>query len=137
MRLINVKTHQLKEFFGDNIPAYCILSHTWGEEEVTYSDLAGTAKPGSKPYAKKAGYQKITFAKDQTLKDGHEYLWVDTCCIDKSSSARTSDKSLLFLHCLFSRLGLGIPTCVCGVLVERHSTFPLRTPWTNLCKKYI
>jgi hypothetical protein len=91
MRLINVKTHQLKEFFGDNIPAYCILSHTWGEEEVTYSDLAGTAKPGSKPYTKKAGYQKINFAKDQTLKDGHEYLWVDTCCIDKSSSAELSE----------------------------------------------
>lgn len=91
MRLINVKTHQLEEFFGDKIPAYCILSHTWGEEEVTYSDLAGTAKPGSKPYTKKAGYQKINFAKDQTLKDGHEYLWVDTCCIDKSSSAELSE----------------------------------------------
>jgi hypothetical protein len=40
MRLIHTKTRQLKEFLGDdNVPPYAILSHTWGEEEVTYQDM--------------------------------------------------------------------------------------------------
>jgi hypothetical protein len=42
-----------KDFVGDNIPKYAILSHTWGEdtEEVTFEDMTnGTGKD-------KRGYQ--------------------------------------------------------------------------------
>ncbi|KAH8194738.1 hypothetical protein TruAng_011096 [Truncatella angustata] len=38
MRLINVKTLELHEYFGDSIPQYAILSHTWGDQEVTYEE---------------------------------------------------------------------------------------------------
>jgi hypothetical protein len=37
------------------------------------------------------GYKKIEFTCKQAAKDGVEYVWVDTCCIDKSSSAELSE----------------------------------------------
>jgi hypothetical protein len=39
----------------------------------------------------KAGYQKVCFASRQSIADGYAYLWIDTCCIDKSSSAELSE----------------------------------------------
>jgi len=44
------------------------------------------------PAAKlKAGYTKIERCCDQAVGDGFEYVWIDTCCIDKSSSAELSE----------------------------------------------
>ena len=75
----------LTEFFEDNIPEYAILSHRWGAEEVTFKDLTdGTSKF-------KTGYDKIHFCGEQARRNGLEYFWVDTCCIDKSSSAELSE----------------------------------------------
>ncbi|KAK3348667.1 quinon protein alcohol dehydrogenase-like superfamily [Lasiosphaeria hispida] len=66
---------------NDKIPPYAILSHTWGNEEVSFKDFAnGMAK-------NKAGYAKIQFCGDQARYDALEFFWVDTCCIDKSDSA--------------------------------------------------
>jgi hypothetical protein len=66
---------------NDKIPPYAILSHTWGDKEVLFKDLAdGTAKD-------RAGYAKIRFCGDQARRDGLRFFWVDTCCIDKSDSA--------------------------------------------------
>jgi hypothetical protein len=39
MRLINSTTLELEEFIGDQTPLYAILSHTWGEEEITFQDF--------------------------------------------------------------------------------------------------
>ena len=66
----------------NNLPAYAILSHTWGEDdqEVTFQDL--TERSGKS----KAGYQKIRFCGEQAAHDGFRYFWVDTCCIDKSKT---------------------------------------------------
>ncbi|KAI9857277.1 MAG: hypothetical protein M1813_008315 [Trichoglossum hirsutum] len=71
----------------DTIPPYAILSHTWGsdDEEVTFNDLTnGTGK-------NKPGYRKIRFCRKQAANDGLQFFWVDTCCIDKSSSAELSE----------------------------------------------
>ena len=90
MRLLKLKDDgefSLIEFIGDKIPRYAILSHTWGadSEEVTFKDLMeGTGKG-------KAGYQKIRFCGEQAATDDLQYFWVDTCCIDKSSSAELSE----------------------------------------------
>ena len=73
-----------KNLPNDAIPSipYAILSHTWGKEEVLFRDLVeGTAK------RKKEGYAKIQFCGDQACRDGLNYFWVDTCCIDKSDAA--------------------------------------------------
>ena len=90
MRLLKLKDDgdfSLIEFIDDEIPQYAILSHTWGadDEEVTFNDIVkGTGKS-------KAGYTKIRFSGKQATKDGLHYFWVDTCCIDKSSSAELSE----------------------------------------------
>jgi len=70
-----------KDLVGDDpIPPYAILSHTWKEgQEVTFKDLMdGTGKS-------KTGYHKIQFCGQQAKRDGLQYFWVDTCCIDKSN----------------------------------------------------
>jgi hypothetical protein len=73
--------------FDDNAtPPYAILSHTWGDdtEEVTFTDLtrsSGKDKPG---------YKKIRFCREQVSRDGLEYFWIDTCCIDKENQAELS-----------------------------------------------
>ena len=73
-----------KDLIND-IPKYAILSHTWGAEEVTFRDLIdGTGKS-------KAGYDKIRFCAKQAANDGLQFFWVDTCCIDKSSSAELQE----------------------------------------------
>lgn len=87
MRLINCTTLQLEEFFDKNIPRYAILSHTWGDGEVSFADLT----LGQAVATKKEGYQKILFTCHQALQDGVNYAWVDTCCIDKCSSSELSE----------------------------------------------
>ncbi|KAF1959939.1 HET-domain-containing protein [Byssothecium circinans] len=90
MRLLRFEDNgefSLVEFVGKNIPPYAILSHTWGadHEEVTFKDIKkGTGKS-------KAGYSKIRFCGKQADNDGLQFFWVDTCCIDKSSSAELSE----------------------------------------------
>jgi WD40 repeat protein len=66
---------------------YAILSHTWGgdDEEVTFEDL----KDGSGKT--KEGYRKLNFCGEQAARDGLQYFWVDTCCIDKSNSTELSE----------------------------------------------
>lgn len=39
MRLINTATLLLEDFTLRDIPLYAILSHTWGEDEVTFQDM--------------------------------------------------------------------------------------------------
>jgi hypothetical protein len=87
MRLINCTTYELKEFFSWHIPRYAILSHTWGDDEVSFADLT----LGKATAARKRGFRKIQYTCQQATYDKLEYAWVDTCCIDKSSSAELSE----------------------------------------------
>jgi hypothetical protein len=77
----------LAEFYGNQIPKYAILSHTWiaNHEEVTFKDIMkGKGKA-------KAGYEKLRFIAKQATLDGLHYFWVDTCCINKASSAELQE----------------------------------------------
>ncbi|RMJ11531.1 hypothetical protein CDV36_008820 [Fusarium kuroshium] len=86
MRLINTTTHRLENFDGKQIPKYAILSHTWCEgQEVTLKEFQTQEARG------KWGWVKIRKAAELALHDELEYLWVDTCCIDKASSAELSE----------------------------------------------
>lgn len=184
MRLINTTTLELEEFPGANLPAYAILSHTWGKDELTMGELETIAKhrrtqvqqaaniiprtgkadtvkmlllssmlmafrgggdPVKRPptpppttdgyessrsslesrgyddyrsptferrtfsprdYEKalvpaslrqahtlelKDGFSKVSYTCTQAAKDGYQYAWVDTVCIDKKSSAEISE----------------------------------------------
>lgn len=179
MRLLNVTTLEVDRFDGPKVPPYAILSHVWGADEVTMTDMhiiarhrmrrqqelarilpraggnpdkADTMKmllissmlmafrgghstlhrsdrPPTPPaladmlpaalqavahsardadaYDKtalvpaslhsshalelKTGFTKISYACGQAARDGYQYLWVDTCCIDKTSSSELSE----------------------------------------------
>jgi hypothetical protein len=66
---------------SEQTPPYAILSHTWGEQEVTFADLKDMENAQSKE-----GFRKIRFCAQQAERDGLKYFWVDTCCIDKTNS---------------------------------------------------
>jgi hypothetical protein len=90
MRLLQLKTNDefgLTKDLINNIPPYAILSHTWGndDEEVTFKDLAEGSRNN------KAGCRKIQFCAEQAARDGLQYFWVDTCCIDKSNNTELSE----------------------------------------------
>jgi hypothetical protein len=85
MRLLNARTYELEEYNENAVPPYAILSHTWEDGEVLFKDVIG----GN--YSHLAGFQKIEYACDQAMVDGLEHVWVDTCNIDKSSSAELSE----------------------------------------------
>ncbi|KAK5157012.1 hypothetical protein LTS14_004529 [Recurvomyces mirabilis] len=74
----------------DEKPEYAILSHRWVKHEIIYKTYQQAlmndpnfGKPGSD---QEASVRKIrgacTVAKQRSLK----YIWIDNCCIDKSSS---------------------------------------------------
>jgi hypothetical protein len=81
MRLLNALSLQLEEFFGDDLPPYAILSHRWQADEVLFQHIQNGSAP------EKQAYAKLKLCCNQAIKDGLDYVWVDTCCIDKSSSA--------------------------------------------------
>lgn len=88
MRLLNVKTLDFEDFIGeigDGIPLYAVLSHTWGAEEVSHKEYLDKKNPS------KSGYDKIHGCCKLAASEGFQYVWIDTCCIDKSSSAELSE----------------------------------------------
>ena len=111
MRLINVKAllereglmekrkrvdcrAKVLEFCDDDVTEYAILSHRWIGQEVEYDEIVELAKMDKERRDKirqRDGYRKIVESCKQAEKDGHEWLWADTCCIDKRSSAELSE----------------------------------------------
>jgi len=88
MRLLNSRTLTFEEFDRDSsAPPYAVLSHTWGEEEVTYKDMRKRRAIAES----KEGFRKINFCAQQAREEELNFIWVDTCCIDKSSSAELSE----------------------------------------------
>lgn len=85
MRLLNTSDLRLYEFYDAKIPGYAILSHTWGDEEISLQMLEN---PESQQLD---GYTKIKRCCDLALSQGWKYVWIDTCCIDKTSSADLSE----------------------------------------------
>ncbi|KAF5343207.1 hypothetical protein D9758_013443 [Tetrapyrgos nigripes] len=90
MRLLNTHSLKLKSFFGDDIPPYAILSHTWGktDDEVTFQEMMAEDRSVAKG---KAGYKKIRGACQYAQKYMFEWIWIDSCCINKESSAELSE----------------------------------------------
>lgn len=103
MRLINTTTGRFKEFFDSQRPAYAILSHTWGDEEVSYLDLlfmTSDLPPSAlgavqsllrNPSRDSEGYRKVEACCRVARERGFDWVWIDSCCIDKSSSAELSE----------------------------------------------
>ncbi|PMD37231.1 HET-domain-containing protein [Hyaloscypha variabilis F] len=93
MRLINTETGLLEDFIGDDIPRCAILSHTWEKDEISLQEFQRLTDPDLEQDPKtiagkaKAGYVKIQGCVNLARSREIPYVWVDTCCIDKTSSA--------------------------------------------------
>ncbi|KAF7883734.1 uncharacterized protein EAF02_005654 [Botrytis sinoallii] len=91
MRLLECNSEEqfvlVRNIDGNDVPKYAILSHTWRAEtdELTFQDLMNGTGQGN------SGYRKLQFCGEQAKRDGLQYFWVDTCCIDKTSSAELSE----------------------------------------------
>ncbi|RFU81844.1 ankyrin repeat-containing domain [Trichoderma arundinaceum] len=84
MRLLKTDKYEIQEFDQDRIPQYAILSHRWGREELTLQDVEGGVTT-------KEGFKKVQQCCVRAKADGFDYVWIDTCCINKTSSAELSE----------------------------------------------
>ncbi|KAK5122565.1 hypothetical protein LTR85_003828 [Meristemomyces frigidus] len=116
MWLLDTTAYELKYFFSAaKAPPYAILSHTWDDGEVLFSDIQELENAKSKQ-----GWDKIASTCRQAVTDGLEWAWIDTCCIDKSSSADLSEA----INSMYSWYG---NSAVCYVfLADLESDVPLR-----------
>lgn len=88
MWLIDTQTLKLK-FFLTPPPQYSILSHVWTDEECSFQEFRFPEH--TQALIEKKGFKKIKACCELSLKQGFQWTWVDTCCIDKSSSAELSE----------------------------------------------
>ena len=83
------------EFCDDETTEYAILLHWWVDStEVDYEEMVNLAKMVREEQDEirgRQGYKKIVDTCNQAKRDGYGWLWIDTCCIDKQSSAELSE----------------------------------------------
>ena len=100
MRLLRTKTLEFEDFLDSQLPMYAILSHRWGEHEVSYKEMRGFQKEylaatNEERYkaaeASGLGMAKIKNFCQKASSNGFDWGWIDTCCIDKRSSAELSE----------------------------------------------
>ncbi|KAI6023023.1 heterokaryon incompatibility protein-domain-containing protein [Pisolithus microcarpus] len=155
MRLIHVRTFLdidegkrvdpdaivLKDLVDEDLAQikYGILSHCWGDpkEEVQYKEMDALLRmggPARKKLRQRSGYQKIHRSCEQAWKDCLAWLWVDTCCINKESSAElsealnsmfrwyeNSERCYVFLHDLAAKI---LPTTSNKKMFPNYSGWP-------------
>lgn len=86
MYLLDAKNFTLHGFSEPNIPQYAILSHRWDTVEISFADIQNNTD-----VQKTAAFSKIRGCCTQAIEDGWSYVWIDSCCIDKSSSSELSE----------------------------------------------
>ena len=76
---------------------YAILSHTWDDTEQSFEETPKAPRgdedpPGVETWNPRArASPKVRNACIVAERDGYRWLWDDTCCIDKASSAELSE----------------------------------------------
>lgn len=85
MRLLHTERLEFHDFIDSETPGYAILSHRWTKDEVSFQDFDYCRKQQT------TSFDKISSCCSFTKKEGHEWVWIDTCCIDKRSSAELTE----------------------------------------------
>ncbi|KAL8846666.1 MAG: hypothetical protein Q9221_008252 [Calogaya cf. arnoldii] len=85
MRLLHTGRLDFQEFFDSQTPKYAILSHRWTSDEVSFQDF-DHYKNGRKP-----SFSKVKNFCALAKNNNYEWAWIDTCCIDKKSSAELTE----------------------------------------------
>jgi hypothetical protein len=116
MRLLSSTSLKFEEFINHPPDRYAILSHRWKEgEEVSFQEMQ------SGGVENKSGYKKIKLCCDQAAKDGIDYAWVDTCCIDKTIGAELSE-SINSMYRWYQNAAVCY-VYLSDVLPEKHTNF--------------
>ncbi len=96
MWLLHTKTLELRHFIKpDRETPYAILSHVWEDIDHTHNfqDIraihARCVVSGEDP--RTLVNEKVRNFCILAEQEGYEWAWLDTCCIDKSSSAELSE----------------------------------------------
>ncbi|KAG8162360.1 hypothetical protein KVR01_008125 [Diaporthe batatas] len=97
MRLLSTNTLEVVLINEDGVPPYAILSHTWDKDEVTLQEMQGirvkllSFLSRNNLLKARQGLQKVLDAAKLAASDGYDWIWIDTCCIDKTSSTELSE----------------------------------------------
>jgi hypothetical protein len=93
MWLLNAETIKLEYFDDcDSARPYAILSHVWGKNEQTFQNIQALPRFPDSDQPDFLGLSpKIANCCRVAMTLGYQRVWVDTCCIDKSSSAELSE----------------------------------------------
>ena len=99
MHLLNTHKLQIKDFNhrDDDFPSYAILSHLWGGHEQSFQDITKIIEANALDPTIRAKNSwrrvssKITRFCRLAAELGYDWGWVDTCCINKESSAELSE----------------------------------------------
>ena len=93
MWLLNTSTLERVYFVGYNIPQYVILSHTWKPPEVSFRDLPSLVEQHRRDPRShiSESFSKVSRCCELAASENLQYVWIDTCCIDKDSSAELSE----------------------------------------------
>ena len=99
--MLNTHTGKFEKFNDPRTVKYAILSHVWAKEgleprqppEQDHQDVIRIQKSSSTDNVLTDDNlsKKISEACKRAKEDGYDYLWIDTCCIDKTSSAEISE----------------------------------------------
>jgi hypothetical protein len=71
----------------EQIPPFAILPHRWGDDEVSYRDYVKRRVTTGIDFQNSIDF--CNFAKSQPK--AYEWVWVDSCCIDKRSSSELTE----------------------------------------------
>jgi hypothetical protein len=102
MRLLNTQKITVESFptpENPEVPDYVILSHRWGQEELNLQDIQQRGPDGLSPELQDTeGYRKITRCCEEARAVGFEYVWIDTCCIDKTDQVELTEALNSMFH---------------------------------------
>ncbi|PIL26915.1 hypothetical protein GSI_10053 [Ganoderma sinense ZZ0214-1] len=120
----------------ESVPeGYAILSHVWGPDEQSFQSIQALQKSCTESGRNPRDYvsDKIRECCKLAEQDGYDWVWVDTCCIDKTSSAELSEA----INSMFRYYSLAnvcyafladVPTADMAVLTSEKSAFR-RSRW--------
>ncbi|KAI0746118.1 heterokaryon incompatibility protein-domain-containing protein, partial [Earliella scabrosa] len=100
MRLLHTTDGSFKDYSDPPIATYAILSHVWAKEgmegypEKTYQDVLEAQTKSKKSRRSVFSHlrsKKIEQASRVTKAHGVNYIWIDSCCIDKTNGPELSE----------------------------------------------
>ncbi|OAP58291.1 hypothetical protein AYL99_07381 [Fonsecaea erecta] len=102
MRLLNTKDIIIESFPSParpKIPDYVILSHRWRDQEISFQDIEHRkAGDSTADLEGIEGYDKILHCCREARNVGFEYVWIDTCCINKNDQVELTEALNSMFH---------------------------------------